>query len=85
MPIAVIEGDQQTSNDAERIRATGVPGDPDQYRQGLPSRRPYGRPRAAKALALADKRLLFIENVGNLVCPAGVRSRRGAQGRACCR
>ncbi len=24
-PIAVIEGDQQTSNDAERIRATGVP------------------------------------------------------------
>jgi len=24
LPIAVIEGDQQTSNDAERIRATGV-------------------------------------------------------------
>ena len=31
-PIVVIEGDQQTSNDAERIRATGVAGGSDQHR-----------------------------------------------------
>ena len=47
--IAVIEGDQQTSNDAERIRATGAHGDPGQYGERLPSRRPYGRPCAGDA------------------------------------
>ena len=45
IPVAVIEGDQQTSMDAERIRATGAPGDPDQHRQGLPSRCAHDRPR----------------------------------------
>jgi hydrogenase nickel incorporation protein HypB len=36
LPLAVIEGDQQTRHDAERIRETGVPCDPDQHRQRLP-------------------------------------------------
>ncbi len=36
-PVFVIEGNQQTSTDAERIQATGSPRHPDQYRQGLPS------------------------------------------------
>ena len=69
IPAAVIEGDQQTEFDAERIRATGVAAlqintgkgchlDADMIARALPR------------LALADGGLLFIENVGNLVCPA---------------
>ncbi|KAA8996881.1 hydrogenase nickel incorporation protein HypB [Affinibrenneria salicis] len=69
-PCAVIEGDQQTLNDAERIRATGIPAiqvntgkgchlDAQMIRDALPR------------LPLADNGILFIENVGNLVCPAG--------------
>ena len=69
MPIAVIEGDQQTTNDADRIRATGVAGRAGQHRQGLPSRRPHGRP-ALDAWTSPPGSVLFIENVGNLVCPA---------------
>ena len=67
--VAVIEGDQQTANDAERIRATGAPAvqintgkgchlDADMIARALPR------------LPLAAGTLLFIENVGNLVCPA---------------
>ena len=44
-------------------------GDPDQHRQGLPSRRAYGRP-CDRRTAARTGGLLFIENVGNLVCPA---------------
>ncbi len=68
-PVAVIEGDQQTSLDADRIRATGAPADPDQHRQGLPPRRAHGRA-GARAARARRRRLLLIENVGNLVCPA---------------
>jgi hydrogenase nickel incorporation protein HypB len=68
-PVAVIEGDQQTSNDAERIRATGVAAiqintgkgchlDAHMVGHGL------------EKLKLDRSGLLFIENVGNLVCPA---------------
>jgi len=68
-PFAVIEGDQETLLDAERIRATGAPVvqintgagchlDADMLRRGLDSLSP---PRDA---------VLLIENVGNLVCPA---------------
>ncbi|HNE02414.1 MAG TPA: hydrogenase nickel incorporation protein HypB [Plasticicumulans sp.] len=67
--LAVIEGDQQTANDAERIRATGAPAvqintgkgchlDADMIARALPR------------LPLDPGTLLFIENVGNLVCPA---------------
>ena len=68
-PIAVIEGDQQTSNDAARIRDAGAPAvqintgkgchlDAHMVAHGL------------DALKLEPGGLLFIENVGNLVCPA---------------
>jgi hydrogenase nickel incorporation protein HypB len=69
VPVAVIEGDQQTALDAERIRATGAPAlqintgkgchlDARMVAQALP------------ALPLSRGGLLLIENVGNLVCPA---------------
>jgi hydrogenase nickel incorporation protein HypB len=68
-PIAVIEGDQETRIDAERIRSTGASVvqintgsgchlDADMLARGLAELRP---PRGS---------LVFIENVGNLVCPA---------------
>ena len=69
IPTAVIEGDQQTEFDAERIRATGVPAlqintgkgchlDADMVARALPR------------MELVEDSLLLIENVGNLVCPA---------------
>ena len=69
-PLAVIEGDQQTSMDAERIRATGVRAV--QINTGAMCHldaRMIGD--AYQRLSPADNSLLFIENVGNLVCPAG--------------
>jgi hydrogenase nickel incorporation protein HypB len=69
MPMFVIEGDQQTLNDAERIKAAGAPAvqvntgtgchlEADMVRRGLDALRPtFGS-------------VLLIENVGNLVCPA---------------
>lgn len=69
LPFAVIEGDLQTTNDADRIAATGVPVvqvntgrgchlDADMVHRALHELRP------------PDASVLFIENVGNLVCPA---------------
>ncbi len=70
VPLAVIEGDQQTENDAERIRATGVPAI--QINTGKGCHLDAGMVgRAMEALDLPQRSLLFIENVGNLVCPAG--------------
>ncbi|KAB2964822.1 hydrogenase nickel incorporation protein HypB [Zoogloea sp.] len=68
-PMAVIEGDQQTSFDAERIRATGVPAVQINTGKGchLDARMVA---RALPGLLPAGGGLLFIENVGNLVCPA---------------
>lgn len=68
-PAAVIEGDQQTSNDAARIRATGV--DAIQVNTGKGCHLDAEMVRDAFA-ALSGLRsgFLFIENVGNLVCPA---------------
>jgi hydrogenase nickel incorporation protein HypB len=68
-PVAVLEGDQETTRDAERIRATGTAVvqintgkgchlEADMVRRGLDALRPVARS------------VLFIENVGNLVCPA---------------
>lgn len=67
-PIAVIEGDQQTENDANRIREAGAKAvqintgsachlDADMIHQAL------------HRLDLQDAKLLVIENVGNMVCP----------------
>lgn len=67
--IAVIEGDQQTSNDAERIRATGVQAIQVNTGKGCHlDAHMVGK--ALETLAPAENALLFIENVGNLVCPA---------------
>ena len=69
MKIAVIEGDLETENDADRIRKQGAPAvqittgsachlDAHMVHDGL------------HQLDLSDVDILFIENVGNLVCPA---------------
>ncbi len=66
---AVIEGDQQTTLDADRIRATGVPAV--QINTGKRCHLDaHGVGHAIDDLDLADGAVLFIENVGNLVCPA---------------
>lgn len=68
-PIAVIEGDQQTSNDAERIRATGAPAIQVNTGKGCHlDAHMIGH--ALDKLPVTSGGLLFIENVGNLVCPA---------------
>ncbi|MBS4056425.1 MAG: hydrogenase nickel incorporation protein HypB [Bacteroidales bacterium] len=65
----VIEGDQQTMNDAERIKSAGAPviqvntGNGCHLDALMVSK-------AAKALELKQHSTLFIENVGNLVCPS---------------
>ena len=74
--LGVLEGDVQTSLDADRLARFGIPAiqintgsdwgggchlDANMVRCGLPS------------LPLSEIDLLFIENVGNLVCPAGFR------------
>ncbi len=85
--IAVIEGDQQTAHDADRIRATGVPAIQVNTGKGCH----LDAPMVAAAFGQLHRHevhghhahhhthhhphdtagsLLFIENVGNLVCPA---------------
>jgi len=77
LAISVIEGDQQTSFDAERIRATGVPAIQVNTGKGCHLDAPMIEQAFAQlhhhahGPSHADERsLLFIENVGNLVCPA---------------
>lgn len=68
-PLLVIEGDQQSVNDATRVNqagglsvqintGTGCHLDAEMVQSGL------------NALPLKDNGVVFIENVGNLVCPA---------------
>jgi hydrogenase nickel incorporation protein HypB len=68
-PLAVIEGDQQSDLDAERIRATGTP--------SIQINTGYGCHLDArmvneslKQLEIREHGIIFIENVGNLVCPS---------------
>jgi hydrogenase nickel incorporation protein HypB len=69
IPAAVIEGDQQTSNDAERIRATGVRAVQINTGKGCHlDAHQVGH--ALEHLPLPPGGVLFVENVGNLVCPA---------------
>ena len=67
--IGVIEGDLETENDAQRIRAKGVPAI--QIATGsachLDAHMVHS---AVHQLDLSKLDVLFIENVGNLVCPA---------------
>ncbi|MDZ7653904.1 MAG: hydrogenase nickel incorporation protein HypB [Burkholderiaceae bacterium] len=69
LPLAVIEGDQQTTNDAERIRATGTRAV--QINTGKGCHLDASQvEHALSHLDPADDSVLFIENVGNLVCPS---------------
>jgi len=82
LPLAVIEGDQQTSFDADRIRATGAPAIQVNTGKGCHlDAQMVGDAFARLDLHAAGhthdghahahtEALLFIENVGNLVCPA---------------
>ena len=69
LKVAVIEGDQQTTLDADRIRATGAPAVQVNTGKGCHLDADMVR-RALDRLDPADGSLLLIENVGNLVCPA---------------
>ena len=67
--IAVIEGDLETENDARRIRDKGVPAV--QIITGQTCHLDANMvQRAIRHLDLSSLDILFIENVGNLVCPA---------------
>ena len=67
--VAVIEGDLETENDAARIRAKGVPAV--QITTGTACHLDAHMVHAAlHQIDLREVDILFIENVGNLVCPA---------------
>ncbi len=69
LSLAVVEGDQQTTNDAERIRQTGVKALQINTGKGCHlDAHQVGH--ALETLQPERDRVLFIENVGNLVCPA---------------
>jgi len=69
IPFYVIEGDQQTLNDANRIAALDIPVMQINTGKGchLESDMVYD---AVKQLKMKDDSVLMIENVGNLVCPS---------------
>jgi hydrogenase nickel incorporation protein HypB len=69
VPVCVIEGDQQTSLDADRIRATGAAAVQVNTGKGCH----LDAQMVGQALTRLDPpegALVMIENVGNLVCPA---------------
>ncbi len=69
LKVAVVEGDLETENDADRIRAKGVPAI--QISTGSACHLDAHMVHAAlHDLDLDDVDVVFIENVGNLVCPA---------------
>ncbi len=69
MPVRVIEGDQQTSQDADRIRAAGAPAVQINTGKGCHlDAHMVGH--ALEALNPLEGAVVMIENVGNLVCPA---------------
>jgi hydrogenase nickel incorporation protein HypB len=69
LSLAVIEGDLETENDAERIRRKGVPAV--QISTGSACHLDAHMVHSAlHELDLDDVDVVFIENVGNLVCPA---------------
>ncbi|MES9960444.1 MAG: hydrogenase nickel incorporation protein HypB [Sedimenticola sp.] len=69
LALSVIEGDQQTANDADRIRETGVRALQINTGKGCHlDGHMVGH--ALETLKPEEGGVLFIENVGNLVCPA---------------
>ena len=69
MKMYVIEGDQQTSNDAKRIHQAGAKAIQVNTGSGCHLDAEMVND-AVKKLAVEDGSIVFIENVGNLVCPA---------------
>jgi len=69
LEFAVIEGDQQTTNDADRIHATGTKVTQINTGKGC-HLDAHMVLHAVQGMKLKDNSVLFIENVGNLVCPA---------------
>jgi len=67
--VTVIEGDQQTSHDADRIRASGARALQINTGKGCHLDASMVE-RALERLQPDEDSVLFIENVGNLVCPA---------------
>ena len=65
----IVEGDQQTMNDAERIKEAGAPVVQVNTGQGCHLDADMVN-KAMKELELTDNSILMIENVGNLICPA---------------
>ncbi len=65
----VIEGDQQTSRDADRIHATGTKVAQINTGQGC-HLDAHMVLHAVQGMKPTENSILFIENVGNLVCPA---------------
>ena len=69
--VAVVEGDQQTALDADRIREAGVPAIQVNTGKGCHlDASMIGRAVDSLKDDLGEGGVLFIENVGNLVCPA---------------
>ena len=69
LTFAVIEGDQQTTRDADRIHATGTKVVQINTGKGC-HLDAHMVLHAMQGMKLQDNTILFIENVGNLVCPA---------------
>ena len=69
LPLAVIEGDQETSRDADRIRSLGVPAVQVNTNAGC-HLDAHQIAHSLEELSLSPGMLLIIENIGNLVCPA---------------
>ena len=69
LEFVVIEGDQQTNNDADRIAATGIKVTQINTGKGC-HLDAHMVLHAIQSLKPKDNSVLFIENVGNLVCPA---------------
>lgn len=69
LEFAVIEGDQQTTNDADRIHATGTKVTQINTGKGC-HLDAHMVMHALQGMKPRDNSVLFIENVGNLVCPA---------------
>lgn len=69
LTFAVIEGDQQTANDADRIHATGTKVTQINTGKGC-HLDAHMVLHAVQGMKLEADSVLFIENVGNLVCPA---------------
>ena len=69
MRMAVVEGDLQTDNDARRVAATGAQAVQINTEGGCHLTSSQVQ-EAIKSLDLEGLDILFIENVGNLVCPA---------------